>query len=290
MRSMTGFGLGESSVGSAQVSVEIRSVNHRYCDVRVRLNPEFAEHGFYVEQLARQNLGRGRFDVNVRVHGAEAYAPSLVSDRVKQIYTSLSALRDEIDPDARISIGSLLAVPGVFATSDPNRDRDVRDALTESLLMSIKALEASREQEGAALRHLLRAHVVRARSFVDACVLRSRQMADVYRVKLRDRLHRLLAESSVQLDDVRLEQEVALLADRTDATEELARLVSHLEHFDSYLDTRDPVGRRLDFLLQEIAREANTLGAKSQDSELSLLVVELKAETERMREQVQNVE
>ena len=287
---MTGFGLGESTVGTAQVSVEIRSVNHRYCDVRVRLAPDFAEHTFYIEQLARQHMERGRFDVNVRVQGSEQYAPALAVDRLRQVYSSVCAMRDELDPDSSVPIASLLAAPGIFVSLDPNRDREVRQAITESMLLAIKALDAMREREGACLRDLLKKHVTRATELVHACREKSCHMAGNYRMKLRERLGRLISETSLHLDETRLEQEVALLADRTDATEELSRLVSHLDHFYSYLDARDPVGRRLDFLLQEIAREANTLGAKCQDSDLSLLVVELKAETERMREQVQNVE
>jgi uncharacterized protein (TIGR00255 family) len=287
---MTGFGLGESSVAALQVSAEIRSVNHRYCDVRVRLTPEFAEHAFYVEQLARQHLGRGRFDVNVRVHDNEQHAPMLAVQRIRDVYSLVRTLRDELDPEAPIPITSLLTAPGAFVSFDPNRERDVRQAITESMLSAIGALEATREREGACLKQLLRTHVAQARSFVQACSQKSAQMPELHRSKLRERLRRMVAEWNAPLDEVRLEQEIALLADRTDATEELARLVSHLDHFDSYLDARDPVGRRLDFLLQEIAREANTLGAKCQDSDLSLLVVELKAETERIREQVQNVE
>jgi uncharacterized protein (TIGR00255 family) len=290
MRSMTGFGLGESTVASLQVSAEIRSVNHRYSDVRVRLTPEFAEHAFYVEQLARQHLGRGRFDVNVRVHDNEQHAPVLAVQRIREVYTSVCALRDELDPDSSVPITSLLAAPGVFISYDPERERDVRQAITESMLSAIHALEVTREREGAYLKDLLRARVIQARSLVDACTQKSIHMPEIHRTKLRERLRRIVAEWGSQLDEVRLEQEIALLADRTDATEELGRLVSHWDHFDSYLDAQDPVGRRLDFLLQEIAREANTLGAKCQDSDLSLLVVELKAETERIREQVQNVE
>jgi uncharacterized protein (TIGR00255 family) len=290
MRSMTGFGVGESTVGTAQVSVEIRSVNHRYCDVRVRLAPEFAEHAFYVEQLARQQLGRGRFDVNVRVHGSEQDTPAIAVERLRQVFSSVCALRDELDPNSPVPLASLLAAPGIFVSLDPNRDREVRQAISESMAWAIKALDTMREREGTCLRELLKTHVRRATELVQTCSGKSSHMADIYRMKLRERLYRLLSETSAHLDETRLEQEVALLADRTDATEELSRLLSHLAHFDSYLDASDPVGRRLDFLLQEIAREANTLGAKCQDSGLSLLVVELKAEAERMREQVQNVE
>src|SRR5512142_868960 len=98
MRSMTGFGFGESSVAALQVSVEIRSVNHRYCDVRVRLTPEFAEHAFYVEQLARQHLGRGRFDINIRVHDDEQHAPVLAAQRLREVYSSVRMVQDELDP------------------------------------------------------------------------------------------------------------------------------------------------------------------------------------------------
>src|SRR5512140_2389194 len=116
MRSMTGFGLGESTVGIAQVSVEIRSVNHRYCDVRVRLTPEFAEHSFYVEQLARQHLGRGRFDVNIRLHDNEQHAPLLAAQRLREVYSSVCAVRDEVDPGSPVPITSLLGAPGVFVS------------------------------------------------------------------------------------------------------------------------------------------------------------------------------
>ena len=290
MRSMTGFGIGEAPAGGAGVSVELRSVNHRYCDVRVRLPPDYADQVFYVEQLAREHLGRGRFDINVRVHGDAHRAFSLDAERVRHLHFALSALRDELAPNTPVPLTSLLSAPGVFGSTDPDHERDLRTAMGQALLTAIQELDAMRQREGDSLAALLHEHVTRARSLVAACHQRAIGMTDIYRVKVRDRLERLLLESKVQADDTRLEQEIALLAERTDATEELTRLASHLDHFASYLSVAEPVGRRLDFLLQEIAREANTLGAKCQDSDLSLLVVELKAEAERMREQVQNVE
>ncbi len=290
MRSMTGFGIGEAPAGAARVVVELRSVNHRYCDIRVRLAPDYADHGFYVEQIARQNLGRGRFDVNVRVHGNARYALSLDIERARHIYFSLSALRDELSPNSPIPIASLLAAPGLFGSTDPDHEHDLRTAIGQAMLVAIRELDATRQREGSCLAALLHQHVMQSRSLVESCRIRSAGMTDVYRAKLRDRMARLISEFKVQADESRLEQEIALLAERTDATEELTRLASHLDHFASYLSVSEPVGRRLDFLLQEIAREANTLGAKCQDSDLSLLVVELKAEAERMREQVQNVE
>lgn len=290
MRSMTGFGIGEASVGVARVSVELRSVNHKFCDVRVRLPQELVDYTFFVEQIARRRLGRGRFDVNVRITGTLQTAPIFVVERLKQLYTSVCMLRDELAPDSTIPLASLLSAPGVFVSSDPSREHEMHQALQESMTQAIDSLEAMRIREGESLRAVLQAQLIQTRELVNACTQKTNGTTEVYRARLRERLARLLADTRTMVDEARLEQEIALLADRTDATEELNRLASHLDHFESYLSAPDPVGRRLDFLLQEIAREANTLGAKCQDSELALLVVELRAEAERMREQVQNVE
>ncbi len=144
--------------------------------------------------------------------------------------------------------------------------------------------------EGKSLSQQLFGHIQHARGLANACLTRAAQAAPNFEAKYSDRLKWLLADSQRQLDETRLEQEVALLAERSDVTEEVARLISHFDQFSQLLDSSDQVGRRLDFLLQEVARESNTIGAKSQDSELSHLVVELRAEVEKMREQVQNVE
>jgi uncharacterized protein (TIGR00255 family) len=147
-----------------------------------------------------------------------------------------------------------------------------------------------RRQEGEALLRELSARLASARKLRATISLRGPEMLDGYRTRLRDRLDRLLSESGVQVDAGRLEAEIVILADRSDVTEELVRLDSHFDQFTRLLNADGPVGRRLDFLLQEIGRESNTIGAKSQDAPIAHLVVEMKAELERIREQVQNVE
>lgn len=290
MRSMTGFGLGEAAVGAGRVTVELKSVNHRYSDVRVRVPPELADHSFFVEQLGRQKLGRGRFDVSVRIHGDVLLVPVFSMDRARTLYSALCRLRDELNPSSEISIAALLGAPGLFSYNDPSYDAHLRQAIETAFLQAMEALDTMRQCEGRNLSQQLCGHIHHARGLVEACRERAEQVAPMYRIKLQDRLNRLLMDTQRQLDELRLEQEVALLAERSDVTEEVARLASHFNQFTSLLDSTDQVGRRLDFLLQEIGRESNTIGAKSQDSELSHLVVELKAEVERMREQVQNVE
>lgn len=287
---MTGFGLGEAALEGGCVTVELRSVNHRFSDVRVRVSPELADLSFLVEQLGRKVLGRGRFDVSVRVHGDVLATPVLAHEKARALYRTLCTLRDELEPNSKISITALLGVPGLFSSSDPRLELTLRQAVEAAFLLAVEDLDQMRLSEGNTLAKQLGLHVQHARQLVNACGDRAQQAVPSFRLKLCERLNRLLAETPRQLDETRLEQEVALLAERSDVTEEVARLVSHFDQFASLLESREQVGRRLDFLLQEVARESNTIGAKSQDFELSHLVVELKAEVEKMREQVQNVE
>jgi uncharacterized protein (TIGR00255 family) len=287
---MTGFGLGEAGLGAGRITIELRSVNHRYSDVRVRVPSELMDYAVLIEQLGRKTLSRGRFDVSVRVSGDVLSTPSIALDKARALYAALCRLRDELNPKSDISIGDLLAAPGLFSNNDPALDADLRQAIEIAFTNAVKDLENMRLCEGKSLSAQLAGHVQHARSLIDACHERAQQAAPVFRAKLQDRLNRLLVDARRQIDDSRLEQEVALLAERSDVTEEISRLVSHFDQFTQLLDSADQVGRRLDFLLQEVARESNTIGAKSQDSELSHLVVELKSEVEKMREQVQNVE
>ena len=155
MRSMTGFGIGEGLAGAARVSIELRSVNHRYCDVRVRLPPDYADQAFYVEQLARQHLGRGRFDVSVRVYGDAHRTVSLDAERVRHLYIVLSALRDELAPNTPVPLTSLLLAPGVFSSTDPEHERDLRTAMGQAMFVAIQELDAMRQREGDSLARQL---------------------------------------------------------------------------------------------------------------------------------------
>jgi len=287
---MTGFGLGEFQMDGGRVSVELRSVNHRYSDVRVRVPPELMDLTFFVEQLGRGLLSRGRFDLSVRLEGNVLAPPALNSDKLRELYRNLVVLRDELCESSPLSIASLLGAPGVFSTTSPAHNTQLQNAIESAFSLAVAKLNEMRDSEGTNLAAQLLRHVAHSRELVEACRDQAKLFAPTLRFKLQERLEKLLSAASRQLDGLRLEQEVALLADRSEVTEEITRITSHLDQFAILLKSSEQVGRRLDFLLQEIARESNTLGAKSQDSKLSHLVVELKAEVEKMREQVQNVE
>jgi len=290
IRSMTGFGSGEAPLGGGHLHVELRSLNHRFLDVRVRLPGELAEYAFDVEQSARSRLHRGRFDLSVRTSGPALPPPSISMSRARAVFSDLCSLRDELAPNTELNVGMLCQVPAVFAPVDEQVKQEVKHALDVALACAVTELDTMRQLEGANLAVELRGLVETGRLLLGRCAERARLTVESFRDRVRERAERLCRDTKVLVDPVRLEQEIALLADRSDVTEELARLESHFSQFTELLVGAPPIGRRLDFLLQEVARETNTLGAKSQDAELSHLVVELKAVCERMREQVQNVE
>jgi len=287
---MTGFGIGEAPLGHGRLVVELRSLNHRFLDVRVRIPPELAEHGFFVEHAVRGCLSRGRFEVNVRIEGAALPIPRLSLERARALYQALASLRDELAPNTELPISAILATPNLLAQPEPAEADALRATLETAVRAAVNRLEAMRECEGDALRRELTQRLENARALRSRVAEQSAGMAAGVRTRMRERLQRLLEDVNVQVDAGRLEIELALLAERTDISEELARLGSHFDQFATLLDDGAAVGRRLDFLLQEVGREANTIGAKCQDATLSHLVVELKSEIERMREQVQNVE
>ncbi len=299
MRSMTGFGTGEAPLPAAEKSaspkngkltVEIRAVNHRFLDVRVRAPSQLPDLANIVEVLARERLTRGRFDVNVRVDSSVLGAMVIDRDRARSVFRALEELRDELVPNVEVPLSLLGAVPDLFVPSIEQQADALRTAVTGAFDAALKSLDAMRLREGLALGDDLVRRLGTIRKLSQAVGARAPLVVDIYRKRLMERAERLRLASDIDLDPGRLEQEIALFADRVDISEELTRLESHVTHFESMLVSSEAVGRRLDFLLQEMAREANTIGAKSQDVAIAHAVVELKAEIERMREQVQNVE
>jgi uncharacterized protein (TIGR00255 family) len=292
MRSLTGFGVGDIALAEGRVVAEIRSVNQRFLDVRARLPRELVDLTLFAEQIARDRLRRGRVELVIRTEGAALVPCALDKDRARAAFRDLAELRDEIAPNAELPLSLLAAVPELFVPPAGPDLQNVRAAVKTAVLRAVDAMEAMCRREGEALRNDLRGRCEGLARLMERVAERAQSVRETMRRRLRERLDRLLAGTEVQLDDGRLEAEVALLADRSDITEELTRLASHIDQFETSLDDADiePVGRRLDFLLQEMVREANTIGAKAQDAEVSQHVVAIKVELERLREQVQNVE
>jgi uncharacterized protein (TIGR00255 family) len=296
---MTGFGLGEAALapiaggphaGGGKLCVEIRSVNHRFCDVRVRVPRELGDLASFVEQLARERFTRGRFEIAVRVEGVALGAAVLDRERARAAYTALCTLRDELAPKSEVPLAMLASIPDLFVPGVEREIEAVRAALRKAFDGAVAALDSMRRREGDELAKDLCARLETVRTLARQVKQRSPEVVEGQKKRLRDRAERLRLAADLGADGVRLEQEIALFAERIDICEELTRLGSHCDHFSSLLAGEDAVGRRLDFLLQEMAREANTVGSKSPDAPIAHAIVDIKAEIERMREQVQNVE
>jgi uncharacterized protein (TIGR00255 family) len=289
MRSMTGFGCGEAELDGNKLTCELRALNHRFLDVRVRMPEELISHAFFMEQLARERLARGRFDIGVRLERGGVSATFPV-ERARAVYSALLELRDELAPGTEVPISTLVSFPQLLTPMVGSNGRALQEALNRAFGAAVSRLDEMRAQEGLALGRELRERVQALRALTDQAKTLSHQAAERQLARLRDRVTRLLETTSASPDSARLETELALLADRSDVTEELVRLGSHFDQFEALLSLEEPIGRRLEFLLQEMAREANTLGSKSQDTKLSYLVVDIKSQLEKIREQVQNVE
>lgn len=290
MRSMTGFGLGEVALGSGKLGVEIRGVNHRFLDVRVRVPRELGELAGFIEQVAREKLTRGRYEVALRVDGAALGVRVLDRERARAVYKAFTELRDELAPGSEVPLSLLGAVPDLFVSPVDREVEFVRAATRKAFETATYALDEMRTREGAALGEDLVKRLERIRHLARDIATRSPDVLEAHRRRLRERADRLRVAIELDIDATRLEQEVAMFAERCDISEELTRLESHCAQLGALLGSDEAIGRRLDFLLQEMAREANTVGAKSPDALISHGIVEIKAEIERMREQVQNVE
>lgn len=287
---MTGFGMGEAALGNGRVVLELRSLNHRFLEIRVRAPSEIVGQSFYLEQLARERLSRGRFDLGVRLEGAALPSPHLSRERARAVFESLKEMRDLLAPGTELSLSAITALPELILESAALDVDALQKSLSAALGQALARLDEMRAHEGAALGKELRGRIDTARSLVQNIAQGAEGLAEAHRDRLQARVQRLLTDTGVRLDPGRLELEVALLADRSDVAEEIARLGTHFDHFEHALSQDGPQGRRLDFLLQEMAREANTIGSKAQDASLVHQVVALRTEIERIREQVQNVE
>jgi uncharacterized protein (TIGR00255 family) len=289
MRSMTGFGCGEAELDGNKLTCELRALNHRFLDVRVRMPDELASQAFFVEQLARERLSRGRFDIGVRLEDGGGVAGFSLA-RARAVYESLLHLRDELAPGTDVPIAALASLPQLLVDAPGASTRGIEEGLKTAFGAALTRLDEMRSREGQALARELGERLHALRDLAASAKSLSLGAAERQLVRLRERVGRLLSDMAASPDASRLETELALMADRSDVTEELVRLGSHFDQFEALLADSEPIGRRLEFLLQEMSREANTLGSKSQDVKLSHLVVDIKSQLEKLREQVQNVE
>ena len=292
IRSMTGYGSATVTRAGGTVTVEARSVNSRGLKVVVKAPPGRERWESELRALAESRARRGRLDLFVRVEGAsDAEGASLDEARVREVLDACARLRDDFGVSGEPDIGSLLRVGGIFRKAGGEgaefvpETEDVKEAAADALDLLVEM----RDREGARLEVDLRGRLAGIREAVDGAEALAPERLERERRRLRDAVVDLAGRG---LDEDRLTREIALIADRWEISEELVRARSHVEAFEEFLEAPidEPVGRRLGFLVQELQREVNTLGAKANDSRISRLVVEAKNEIERLREQVENVE
>ena len=292
-QSMTGYGRGEASVPTAHATAEVRSVNHRFADVQLKLPREWMALERELVNRVKDRIGRGRVEVMLRRAPGEGAAPDvtlnepLVLAILAQGERVAAASRGRLE--ARVTLGALLQVPGVLSVRDSAVDAsDEAPAARDAVDQALTALLAMRASEGARLETDIRERLAEVARITDEIERLARDQPELFRARVERRLRELLEGESV--DEGRLLQEAALLAAKAAIDEEITRLRAHVAQGRELLEDDGPVGRRLDFLVQELAREANTVGSKNDDPRLAELVIALKGTVEAIREQVANVE
>lgn len=282
---MTGYGRAERTVGDATVAVEVRTVNGRYLATKVRTPSDLMRLESRIEAEVRKRLARGQVDVSVRVSRARDLEPQIDEDTLRRYVDVLDEL------GGAPASASLLALPGVVELTDRTRVSSSLEKLVVRVAReALDAVLAAREAEGERLATALRRELGRLGKLCARVGRRAPVAVRRHHAQLRERLAALLDGRPLEADDPVLAREVAVLADRTDVTEELDRLASHVEALERMLDGRGAVGRELDFQLQEVGREVNTIGSKCNDAAIARSVVAMKSGVEKLREQAANIE
>lgn len=285
-RSMTGFGQADEN----GYHIEIKGVNHRYRDIRVRLPKDLSAFEIPVRDLVNEYIGRGKVELNVSrsISSGIQEKLSINWDLAKIYFNDLVQMVELFGGE--VNFRDILMLPGVITENV----RDVEEQWTllkKGIKVALDSFLTTKTDEGNRLKDDICTRIEYLDSLRNKMESYSQDMVQLYRDRLMARLNELLDARADMVDSTRIEQEVALIADRTDITEELVRLHSHITSFREVISSPDPsIGRRLDFIVQEINRELNTIGSKSQIASLSHIVIEAKAEVEKIREQVQNIE
>ena len=293
IKSMTGFGRGEFSDGKRNVTVEIRTVNHRYCDIAVRMPRRYSFAEDKVRKTIRGKISRGKADVSILVENiTESDVTIRLNEPVADQYIeNLNRLKNEFRLDGEISLSLIAQMPEVLKQIPDVEDEDeMTRCILTPVMQAVENLEEMRAAEGRKLAQdlLMRADLIR--ELVSRIEVKADDVPREYAKRLRDRIAELL-EGSVEIPEDRIMVEAAIFADKCNITEELTRLKSHMDQMKTIItESSGADGKKLDFLVQEMNREANTIGSKANNLEITSLMLQIKAEIEKIREQVQNIE
>lgn len=291
IKSMTGFGRGHAELSGRDITVEIRSVNHRYFEFSSRLprNYSFAEEK--LKSLLQGKISRGKVEVSVLVQNTAAVSEKITANRevIREYVDALREIKDEMELVDDLSLSAVMRLPDAFTVVKAEADEeqmwaDLKTVAEEALDNFVKM----RETEGARMKADLLSRLDTIEKNVEFVESRSPIIVEEYRKRLYDRMCEVLEGKSV--DENRILLEAGIFSEKTAVDEETVRLHSHIAQFRSMLESAEPIGRKLDFLVQEMNRETNTIGSKVQDIEVTKVVVDQKSEIEKIREQIQNIE
>ncbi|CAG7603938.1 hypothetical protein PAESOLCIP111_00647 [Paenibacillus solanacearum] len=290
--SMTGYGQAALTAAGIQIQIELKSVNHRYTEVAVRMPREWARFEDTLKQTVLRHVRRGRVDVFVNFEKIKESAHAVQIDWELAAAYKLAAeqLKERLSLQGDITLKELLDIPGVVTLQQSSTDgeNEIAEAISSCAVSAVRELVAMREREGSFLQRELEQRVGTMEHYCGLAAVLAPQTVKEYAEKLNARIRDLVHQGPI--DENRLAMEVAVFADRVNIDEEMNRLQSHFAQFRSLLQSEEPVGRKLDFLVQEMNREVNTIGSKANNASLTAIVVDMKAELEKMREQIQNIE
>lgn len=291
IKSMTGYGRSEGIYENRNILVELRSVNHRYCEVSVKTPKSLLRIENRLKKIVQNRFSRGKIEIYITMNGSEEQVKRLTLDKelAKQYFLILNDLKKELHLEGEIDLGILTNFKDVITVTEVEEEtRGIESEVEKLLIRAMDSLESMRIEEGQSIAKDLLKRIKKLYKIVDGIEKKSPLVVREYRKRLMERVSEFA--QGIEIDNNRLLQEVAIYADRSDISEEVVRLKSHLNQLERMIEGDKAVGRGLDFLVQEMNREINTIGSKANDSTISFYVVSVKSEIERLREQVQNIE
>jgi len=292
IKSMTGFGRGEYLVDGREYAVEIKTINHRYLDINVRLPRQYSFFEDYTRKAIAKSISRGKVDVSIQFSnfGNELKQVSFDEKLIKTYLDEASLLEQKFGIKNDLSFCRALQLPEVVKVQVDENEEEIIKEFSVALNSALDKLKEMREVEGVNLRNDITNKCENLLLILSKVEEKSNSVVQEYKVKLQDRVNELLKDANVKIDDTRLATEVALFADKASIDEELVRFKSHVKQLKTTLQLDEPIGKKLDFIIQEMNRETNTIGSKANDLIISQAVIELKNEIEKIREQIQNIE
>ena len=292
MKSMTGFGRGAVTESNFSVTVELKTVNNRFLDISLRLSSEMQALETEVKRLISGRLSRGRVDVNLQYERSEEINYELNRPMIIGYLSAMKQMQEEFELSGEPDINVIAKLPNVMIAKKDDISEAFAFAVSTAVNTAIEDLEKMRFSEGEMLKTELESRLAGIEQHLPAIETEAGSISEEYRQRLTRRISDMLSnsESQIDLDQGRLAQEIAFLSDRADISEEIARLKTHIEHFRTIMDEEKEVGKRLDFLTQELNREANTITSKTNNMVVKENALAIKSEIEKIREQVQNVE